>query len=211
MLQHLPAELLQAACIPAELAINHVLQYDPAVQQQLRPLQGRLLALNIGGQSLFVRILDAGIGLSFSNDAEPDAILSGSLTDFLALAAAQDKANTLINSAIDMSGDSEFAIGLTRIAQQLDIDWEALLSPLTGGLLAHQLGKGLRGLLRWGQTTAPVYRTAVKEYLEDEVQLVPPAPLLAQFADEVDQLKLDTDRLAARLDRLQQASAQPKE
>src|SRR5690606_42039322 len=62
------------------------------------------------------------------NDAEADATLSGSLTDFLALAAAQDKANTLINSAIDMSGDSEFALGLTRIAQQLDIDWEALLS-----------------------------------------------------------------------------------
>ncbi len=211
MLQHLPAELLQAACIPAELAINHVLQYDPAVQQQLRPLQGRLLALNIGAQAVFVRILDAGIGLSFSNDAEPDAILSGSLTDFLALAAAQDKANTLINSAIDMSADSEFAIGLTRIAQQLDIDWEALLSPLTGGLLAHQLGKGLRGLLRWGQSAAPVYRTAVKEYLEDEAQLLTPAPLLEQFADEVDQLKLATDRLAARLDRLQQASAQPKE
>src|SRR5690606_37512443 len=116
MLQHLPAELLQAACIPAELAINHVLHYDPAAQQQLRPMQGRLLALNIGGQSLFVRILDSGIGLSLHNDAAADATLSGSLTDFLALAAAQDKANTLINSAIDMAGDSEFALGLTRVA-----------------------------------------------------------------------------------------------
>lgn len=207
----LPAELLQVVCVPAERTVNHVLQYDPAAQQQLRPLQGKLLALQIGTQSVFVRILDNGIGLSFSNDALPDATLSGSLSDFLALAAARDKASTLINSAIDMSGDSEFAIGLTRIAQQLDIDWEALLTPLTGGLLAHELGKGLRGLLRWGQTTAPVVRTAAKEYLEDEAQLVTPAPLLAQFADEVDQLKLATDRLAARLDRLQQASAQPKE
>ena len=219
MLAHLPAELLQAFCIPAEAAINHVLRYDPVALRQLGRSQGRLLAIVIDGAiPVRVRVLDNGISLSAGNNYEEtsaeaiaDATLSGSLSDFLALARADDKANTLINSAIDMDGDSEFAFGLTRVAQQLDIDWEAVIEPATGSLLAHQLGKGLRGLLKWGKSTAATYRVAVKDYLEDEAQLVTPKPLIAQFADDVDDLKLATDRLAARIERLPQSAPTSKE
>ena len=210
MLSKLPAELLQAACVPFEAAINHVLRYDPAALNSLRRQQGRLLCVRIDAMNpVLIRIVDNGIVLSLApatgdngslNSA--DATLSGSAADFFALARASDKAHALISSAIDMDGDSEFALSLTRVAQNLDIDWEALITPLTGGLLAHQLGKGLRGLLNWGKSSAPAYRNAVKEYLEDEAQLLTPEPLAAQFADEVDQLRLATDRLEARTQRL---------
>ena len=213
MLSKLPAELLQAACVPFEAAINHVLRYDPAALNSLSRQQGRLLCVRIDALNpVLIRIVDNGIVLSLAhgNSNEPgadslnsaDATLSGSAADFFALARASDKAHALISSAIDMDGDSEFALSLTRVAQNLDIDWEALITPLTGGLLAHQLGKGLRGLLNWGKSSAPAYRNAVKEYLEDEAQLLAPAPLAAQFADEVDQLRLATDRLEARTLRL---------
>ena len=210
MLSKLPAELLQAACVPFEAAINHVLRYDPAALNSLRRQQGRLLCVRIDAiNPVLIRIVDNGIVLSLApatgdNDSlsSADATLSGSAADFFALARASDKAHALISSAIDMDGDSEFALSLTRVAQNLDIDWEALITPLTGGLLAHQLGKGLRGLLSWGKSSAPAYRNAVKEYLEDEAQLLTPAPLAAQFADEVDQLRLATDRLEARTLRL---------
>lgn len=210
MLSKLPAELLQAACVPFEAAINHVLRYDPAALNSLRRQQGRLLCVRIDAiNPVLIRIVDNGIVLGLApatgdngslNSA--DATLSGSAADFFALARASDKAHALISSAIDMDGDSEFALSLTRVAQNLDIDWEALITPLTGGLLAHQLGKGLRGLLNWGKSSAPAYRNAVKEYLEDEAQLLTPEPLAAQFADEVDQLRLATDRLEARTQRL---------
>ncbi|MAY15995.1 MAG: hypothetical protein CMI06_11725 [Oceanospirillaceae bacterium] len=219
MLSKLPAELLQAACVPFEAAINHVLRYDPAALNSLRRQQGRLLCVRIDAiNPVLIRIVDNGIVLSLahSNSNEPgadglssadglksaDATLNGSAADFFALARASDKAHALISSAIDMDGDSEFALSLTRVAQNLDIDWEALITPLTGGLLAHQLGKGLRGLLNWGKSSAPAYRNAVKEYLENEAQLLTPEPLAAQFADEVDQLRLATDRLEARTQRL---------
>lgn len=210
MLSKLPAELLQAACVPFEAAINHVLRYDPAALNSLRRQQGRLLCVRIDAiNPVLIRIVDNGIVLSLmpaTDDngslSSADATLSGSAADFFALARANDKAHALISSAIDMDGDSEFALSLTRVAQNLDIDWEALITPLTGGLLAHQLGKGLRGLLNWGKSSAPAYRNAVKEYLEDEAQLLTPEPLAAQFADEVDQLRLATDRLEARTLRL---------
>ena len=66
-------------------------------------------------------------------------------------------------------------------------------------------------MLSWGKSTSATYRTAVKEYLEDEVEAVTPAPLMRHFADEVDELKLATDRLSARIDRLSARQAKAEE
>ena len=41
------------------------------------------------------------------------------------------KTHELINSDIDMDGDTELALYLTRTVQALDIDWEAAIQPLT--------------------------------------------------------------------------------
>lgn len=98
-----------------------------------------------------------------------------------------------------MDGDTELALYLTRTVQALDIDWEAAIQPLTGGLLAHQIGKGLRGLSRWSRDTGSTYRTAAKEYLEDELKAVTPSAMLDDFATQTDDLRLMMDRIEARI------------
>lgn len=203
--------LSQALCLPVEMLLNQVLKQDPAALQRLAKQEGRMMGIVITGMAqINVRITRDGLNLSMTPDIETDVVLSGSTTDFIKLARATDKANELINSNIDMNGDTELALTVTRVVQTLDIDWEALIQPLTGGVLAHQIGKGLRGLLKWGQDTSNTYRRAGKEYLEDEVQLVAPAPLLDQFNADVDQLRLSADRLEARLARLENKK-NPKE
>lgn len=208
------ATLSHSLLIPLEASVNQLLKQDPVALQHIAAEAGRLVCIKVNDiQPLYIRLLDQGVAFSFRNEARPDVIMRGSLADFKALARAGDKANQLINSAIDMDGDSELSIRLTRLVQQLDIDWEALIQPLTGSLLAHQLGKSVRGLFRWGKSSASTYRVAAKDYLEDEAQLVTPQPLLDQFADEVDELRFASDRLQARLDQLQarqQASDDPQ-
>lgn len=200
----LPPVLTQALCIPAEALINRTLRQDPAALHRLARQEGRMAAVEIEQIGRFnVRLLRDGIALSMTPDTIADVVLSGRTTDFLALAGADDKAHELINSQIDMDGDTELALFLTRTAQQLDIDWEAMLQPLTGGLIAHQLGKGIRGIRHWGRDTGSTYRTAAKEYLEDELKVVTPAPMLDRFAADTDALRLAADRLDARLSRLE--------
>lgn len=199
MLNSLPFEMQQGLVLPTELMLNAVLAHAPASRAALGKWQGRVLALHLDSTSVFVRILDQGIALSLTQECEADAALSGALRDFITLALAENKADSLINSHIDLSGDSEFAIALTRILDGLDIDWEALISPVTGGLVAHQLGKGVRSLFKWAQHNRPLYGMMAKNYLEDELAAVASANELAEFADQVDQLKLACDRLDARL------------
>lgn len=192
--------LSQAVLVPLELSVNQLLQYDGAALQTIAADSGRLIAVEIDHLTpVYIRLLDSGISFSLHNEAAADVIMRGSLADFAALAKADNKANQLINSGIDMDGDTELSIRLTKMVQSLDIDWEALIQPLAGSLMAHQIGKGVRSLMKWSQSTGASYQMASKDYLEDEAQLITPEPLLAEFADQVDELRLASDRLQARL------------
>lgn len=202
----LPVVLSQALCLPIEALINRLLAQDPVSLARLAREEGRLLSLDIERVTrVNVRLERHGVSLSLTPEADAEVTLRGELADFLALSQAEDKANALINSKIDIVGDTDLALSLTRTMQALDIDWEAAVQPLTGSLLAHQLGRGVRGLLRWGKDTGDTYRTAGKEYLEDELKIVTPAPLLTSFSRSVDELRLAADRLEARLSRLEQS------
>ena len=206
------AVLTQALCLPVETLINRALREDPATLTRLAKQEGRLLAVEVSNLGrVNVRLLRDGIALSMTQDSDAEVVLSGTASDFLGLARADDKAHELINSQIDMQGDTELALFLTRTLDKLDIDWEAAIQPLTGSLLAHQVGKGIRGLLKWRTSTGNTYRTAAKEYLEDELNLVTPQPLLDRFAEETDQLRLRADRLAARIAQLENQTSTPEE
>ena len=205
--------LPQAVLVPLELSVNQLLQHDGAALKTIAADSGRLVCVEIDDFTpVYVRLLDNGVSFSFSNEAAADVIMRGSLVDFAALAKADNKANQLINSGIDMDGDTELSIRLTKVVQNLDIDWEALIQPLTGSLMAHQIGKGVRNLMKWRKSTGASYQMAPKDYLEDEAQLVTPEPLLAEFADQVDELRFASDRLQARLNAVaakRAANAQP--
>tara|TARA_Y100000296_G_C5125828_1_gene232820 strand:+ start:459 stop:1085 length:627 start_codon:yes stop_codon:yes gene_type:complete len=192
--------LSQAMCLPVEGLINRALRQDAATLSRLARQEGRMAAVDIEGLGRFnIRLLRDGIALSMTPDSDTEVVLSGKLADFLELARADDKAHELINSDIDMDGDTELALYLTRTVQALDIDWEAAIQPLTGSLVAHQIGKGLRGLRRWGRDTGSTYRTAAKEYLEDELKAVTPSAMLDDFATQTDDLRLMMDRVEARI------------
>ena len=200
----------QALCLPWELAINQALRHDPATLHALRPLAGRLVCLSVPGLTrVFVRLLPEGISLSVNGQQEQDEaidlLLIGSLADFATLASAQDKTGALMSGPLLVDGDTDLAARLSRIANHLDIDWEAMLQPLTGAVVAHQIGESVRGLLARGRETAATLHSASRDYVRDEAGLVTPSVLLERFAAGVDDLRLATDRLEARIEQLEQA------
>lgn len=194
----------QALCIPIEATINHALKHDPATLYKFSQYNGRLLTIRIEGVACFnLRLLSNGIRLSAMPDITYDVRLSGSISDFILLAQSENKAGALIKSNIQLDGDTDLALNITRLVQTLNIDYEALISPLSGSLIAHQIGKGLRHTAHYCQTTGASYVQMSKEYCEDEAQLIAPEALVTQFNEDVDSLRLAKDRLNARIQRLE--------
>lgn len=204
------AVLTQALLIPAEHTLHHMLRHAPLTRRKLQAHQGRVMALDVSGYArISVRFLPEGPELSLSQNQDDqllcaDVTLRGSVNAFLTLARADDKVSVLMKSDIEIDGDTDFALSVTRILQSADMDWESFISPLTGGLLAHQIGSQFRRFLRWGERTSGTLKQAGRDYLQDESDMIAAPVLQQEFSQDVDRLRLACDRLEARLARLEQ-------
>jgi ubiquinone biosynthesis protein UbiJ len=204
-----------ALCASIESSINALLKHDPALLQALVKFEGKRIRIQSDDWLiLVVTIHSQGFHLSLCDDDECNATIFGSISELMAVALASDKADALMNGDVDISGSSALVLDLAKIVQQLDIDWEALISPMTGGVVAHQIGKGFRNFIQWGKDSSQILATNSKEYLEDEVQLLVPKPMAEDFGQQVSDLRLATDRAEARLAAIKQLIIkrnQPKE
>ena len=200
-----------ALCASIEGSLNAVFKHDPTLLPALAKFESRRIRIQSDDWLiLVVTISSLGIQLSLRDDNECDTTIFGSLGELLTIALASDKADALMNGDVDISGSSALVLDLAKIMQQMDIDWEAMISPITGGLVAHQIGKGFRSLFEWSKDSAQTLTTSSKEYLEDEVQLLVPKPLAEYFSNQVSDLRLATDRAEARLQKVKQRIQQHK-
>ena len=69
--------------------------------------------------------------------------------------------------------------------------------------MAHQLGQIARQSKGWLDDTAHAMRLNTQEYLQEEARLVPAEAELKAYLDAVDDLRMDVDRLEARLKQLE--------
>lgn len=194
-----------ALCASIERSLNTVLKHDPALLNALSKFEGKRICIQSDDWLIIVvTICSHGLQLSLQDDSECDTTIFGSISELLRVALASDKPDALMNGDVDISGSSALVLDIAKIMQQMDIDWEALITPVTGGIVAHQIGKGLRSIMKWGQDSGQTLATSSKEYLEDEVQLLVPKPLAEHFTSQVSDLRLATDRAEARLEYISQ-------
>lgn len=190
-------------CASIEHSLNALLKHDPALLVALAKFNGKRIRVQSDDWLILViTVTEQGLQLSLQDDNECDTTVFGSISELISVALANDKADALMNGDIDISGSSALILDLAKIIQQLDIDWEALISPVTGGVIAHQIGKGFRSLVHWGKDSGVTLATSSKEYLEDEIQLLVPQPLAEHFTNQVSDLRLAMDRAEARLQQI---------
>lgn len=198
--------IIQAGLASAETAINKALQFDPATAAKLQALSPKVLALYFESPSLCVYLrFSNGIELLSHFEGQPDASLKGPVSAFLNLASNQDKQAALMQSDIQIQGSSQLALSLADVIGQLEIDFEAMIAELTGPVAAHLIGKNLRSAVSWFKSTGNKLKQDSVEFVRDELQLAPhKLEGESSFAD-IQKIKMDTERLEARINRLKQS------
>jgi ubiquinone biosynthesis protein UbiJ len=195
-----------------EAALNRFLGLDPRSASRLSALQGRLIGLEILGLdiTLYLAPGPAGIQVLGRSERPPDCMIAGSPLALARLGAARDRAGELFTGGVRVSGDAELGQAFGEILADLDIDWEEQLSRLTGDVIAHQLGRGLRELIGWTARTRNTLGQDLQEYLQEELRLLPARGEVERFQDAVDELRDDMERLEARLVRLEAGAPKPR-
>ena len=198
------ALVTQALLAALARGLNPLLALDPVALPRLAGLTGRVIAVQTRQPALRLYILPAGDGLHFAahHEGDIDCTLSASATRLAELALARDKQRVLHQPDVRLEGDSTLLIELSDILQKLELDWQHEVSRWLGPLPAALLGDLARRGQALGEQSRDSLQLTLSNWLNEESrQLVGRLEGEARFA-EIDALRLDVDRLDARLARL---------
>ncbi len=189
-----------------EKVISKILQSDPDTLKKLASLQGKVLAVELAGldRTVYLKPNEQGVHMHFQCDMEIDVTIRGTPVALLSLVKPENRQTALSSRDVEVVGDLGLAQDMQTLFADMDIDWEELLSGLTGDVAAHQIGNFFRVFARWAKETHQTMEMNLAEWLQFEIRMVPEAEEITAYLDEVDTLRADTDRLEARIKRLKE-------
>lgn len=200
--------LLTALTATVEAAFNRYLALDDEALPRLQALQGKLIKLHITGLDIHLFFIPTSehIKVATEYDQTPDVTIRGSALALARLSQAQDSGKAALANKIEIDGDMALGNRFSAILREVDIDWEEQLSHVVGDIVAHYMGQLGRDTQGWLTESHQAMQANVSEYVQEEARLSPAQTEVTQYLDEVDALRADTDRLKARIQRLQSQS-----
>lgn len=203
-----------------ETALNRAVDLDPDTRDALKALDGRSVVLAVeGGGSpapLALRLTVEGPRLRVGPagaDQAPDLAVRSTLGGVLSfgmrnvlprlLDAASDDADGPPVGAMRIEGDAELARRLQRLAERFDPDWQRPFAAMFGEVIGVQIANAVAAALRQARSGGRRFAETAAEYVTEESRDVVPKAELEAFHDDVDRLRDDAERLAARIARLQ--------
>lgn len=200
-----PAASLKAMAGEAlAFALNRVAALDPDLPAELARLEGRRFRATWAGPewTLEARVEAGRIRIDKpSDDPEPDFSVRASLAGLAGLLRPEAK-GVLPVGKVQVSGDADLLRTIEQLARKYQPDLEVKLGERLGPVFGPQIARVLKGLL---EGLAAQGRQAVatsSDYVLHEGELVATRERLEDFSADVDRLRDDVDRFAARLDRL---------
>lgn len=185
-----------------EAAANRLLQADPDVLPRLDKLEGKVLQVDIDGLGARFYALTTGNNVVFLEDfgGEADVTMSAAPLAFARMGLARGAGAA--DNGVTLGGDAQLAAHFQRLMASLDIDWEELLAQRVGDIAARQIGLVAERANRWFGRSRTTVNMAVRDYIQEEAQHSPTRIEANNFADDIDVLRMDIDRIEARINRL---------
>lgn len=192
------------ALTPAEQAINFLIQDDPHLADLIEPFTGKSLEVETRQPAAtFTVLFESGrIRLSSLDDAmtgvNPDAKVSATASALLSMLSADAGSRGLVNPELELSGDIEWIQALLRALHRADIQWRDLLGTTLGDGISGQLISLVEASSEWAGQSNTRLRRNLEDYLKEEIRVVPGEHETDRFTDQMHDLRLQLDRVAAR-------------
>ena len=191
-----------------ERAANRALYYAPVTRLQLTKLKGKSLAIELQRPHFPLLMVVGKRSLSFQNHWETaaDVTVRGPAVALLRQIGSPDIGPAeLMQLGIEVEGDQQLAQQFLQVIRDLDLDLESVLGDLIGDVAAHQISDLARVGFGWLRTTASTVLNQSRHLLAEEKEWVLSPRKFQRFQRDVEDLRADTDRLQARIQRLHQS------
>ena len=188
-----------------ETALERALALDEDTRASLRPLDGRSVALTLDSPPLALRVQVEGERLRVGpvGDADrADLSVRTTLGGLLRQLPFMRRDDAPPVGQLRIEGDAELARRLQRLAERFDPDWGKPFAAVFGDVLGTRIADGIAFALKRSRVVASGFAASTADYLTEESRDVVGREELAAFHDDVDALRDDAERLAARIRRL---------
>jgi len=194
-----------------ETALNRGLALDEATRDAVAKLDGRSVALILASPPLALRLQVEGDRLRVGpvgDDDAPDLAVRSTLGGLLSqlpawIGSGSRRDDTPPAGRLRIEGDAELARQLQRLVERFDPDWQQPFAAMFGDVLGVQIANACADALRQARSAGAGLAESAAEYVVEESRDVVGRDELNAFHDDVDALRDDAERLAARVRRLQ--------
>ena len=193
-----------------EAALNRALALDPETRAALAALGGRSIELAVESPPLALRVTVDGDRLRVGPvdaEREPDLGVRATIGGLLSQLPMFRRDDAPPVGRMRVSGDAELARRLQRLAERFDPDWQQPFAEVFGDVIGVQVANAVAAGLRHARDAGRDLAEVAAEYVTEESRDVVPRAELDAFHDDVDTLRDDAARLAARIARLRDAVA----
>lgn len=199
------AILNQTSAALIEQTANRLLELDAEAHSKLIQFNNKIIHLFITDLDLNYYFIFPSSNLIVRTQCErkPAASISGNLTAFIGAATANNSGDSLFTGDLHFSGDINTARHFQEFVQSLDMDWQEPFSDFFGDFVGQSITQGLSHAGQFFQSLVETVAQDVPEYLQHEIQVTPTPIELNNFFSDVDLLRSQTDRLQARINRIQ--------
>ena len=193
-----------------EAALNRAVSLDEETQRAVAALEGQRIAIRLESPAMALQVKVEAERLAVgpvATEGEPDLSVRSTLGGLLSQLPALMGMNLRNDTAppvgkLRIEGDAELARRLQKLAANFDPDWQRPFAAVLGDVIGVQVANAFAAALRQARTFAGNSAEVAAEYLTEESRDIVPKAELEAFHDDVDALRDDVERMAARVARL---------
>lgn len=193
-------------------ALNAYLKLDAESQFRLAKLQGKVITIELLPFSFIFQCVFSAerIDITMDSDLPPDTILRGTPLQLFNVMAIKADRQRFFADDVSIDGNAEIGQQVIALFDALHIDWEEYLSRLVGDVPAYHAGKMVKHFCAWLSSTDESITEDIKEYLQEETEWLPTREALQDLFHDIDTLRLDVERSAAKINLLASHSDKEK-
>ncbi|MEE3003422.1 MAG: hypothetical protein VX335_03630 [Pseudomonadota bacterium] len=184
--------------------INSVIAADDVLREDLASFNNKIIAIELTGINLNIYFKFVPQGLLIIDELSDDTDITkvtGSAFSFLEAVRNLSDAKES-TSGIHITGDIGVVSKLLSILRKTEIDWSQYLSTKIGDVPAEMVINLLKSTKKVCDNITDNTRENIKDFLLDEISLIPAKLSFEEFSDEVAILRDDVARASQRVERL---------
>jgi ubiquinone biosynthesis protein UbiJ len=187
-------------CSGLAKALNHYLHLDPDSLNRLKKLEGKIATI-VWPALHFVfqcRFSADSVLISADEIEVSDVKISGTPWEMFNMMLAKDRQHFFIDT-LKIEGDAVLGQQVLALFDEMQWDGEEYLSRFVGDVPAHYLGRAGKQIQTIWQQINRSFTESLSEYWQEEINWFPSREAINDLFTDIDTLRMDVDRMAARL------------